>query len=100
MNPIDEPNMAHPPLVDDHATQLGRSTIDPHVIERAAATKSVMRRLVKTVMMTAIVAGGVVIAMYKMRVDIPALNTPKIYAYLDAMSVRRRAAERAHRRPV
>ena len=47
-------------------------------------SKSVMRRLVRTLMLVAALFCGVVFGLYKMRVDIPALNTPKIYAHLDS----------------
>ncbi len=50
--------------------------------------KSVMRRLVKILMLVVVLIGGVVFGLYKMRVDIPALNTPKIYAHLDSLGVR------------
>ena len=46
-----------------------------------------MRRLVITLMLVAALIGGAVFGLYKMRVDIPSLNTPKLYAYLDSMSV-------------
>ena len=48
---------------------------------------SIMRRLVTTLMLVVALIGGGVLGLYKMRVDIPPLNTPKIYAYLDSMSV-------------
>jgi membrane fusion protein (multidrug efflux system) len=47
-----------------------------------------MRRLVIPLMLVVILISGVVFGLYKMRVDIPALNTTKIYAYLDIMGVR------------
>ena len=47
-----------------------------------------MRRLVKTLMLVVALIGGGVFGLYKMRVDIPPLNTPKIYAYLDSMGMR------------
>jgi membrane fusion protein, multidrug efflux system len=50
--------------------------------------ESAMWRLLKTLMMVVALIGGGVFALYKMHVDIPALNTPKIYAYLDSMVVR------------
>jgi membrane fusion protein, multidrug efflux system len=50
--------------------------------------KLVIRRLVKTLMVVVVLMGGGVFGMYKMRVDIPALNTTKIYDYLDIMAVR------------
>ncbi len=51
-------------------------------------TKFPMKRLVAILMLVVVVIGGVVFGMYKARVEIPALNTPKIYAYLDTMGVR------------
>ena len=59
-----------------------------------------MRRLVKTLMLVVALIGGGVFGLYKMRLDIPPLNTPKIYAYLDYIGNARQADERVHRRPV
>jgi len=42
-----------------------------------------MRRPVTTTMLVVALISGVVFGLYTMRVDIPALNTPKIYAYLE-----------------
>ena len=50
--------------------------------------KLAIRRLVKTLMLVVVLIGGGVFGLYKMRVDIPTLNTPKIYAYLDSMGMR------------
>jgi membrane fusion protein (multidrug efflux system) len=50
--------------------------------------KLAMRRLARILMLVVLVIGGGVFALYKMRVDIPRLNTPKIYAYLDSMGER------------
>ena len=50
--------------------------------------KSAMRRLLITLMLVVVLIGGGVFGLYKMRVDIPALNTPKLYAHLDSMMVR------------
>ena len=36
-------------------------------------------------MLVVALIGGGVFGLYKMRVDIPPVNTPKIYAYLDYM---------------
>ena len=58
-----------------------------------------MRRPVKTFMLVVTLVGGGVLGLNKMRVDIPSLNTPKIYAYLDYISTQRQADERVHRRP-
>ena len=46
-----------------------------------------MGRLVITLMLVAALIGGAVFGLYKMRVDIPSLNTSKIYAHLDSLSV-------------
>ena len=62
--------------------------------------KFAMRRPVSTLMLVVALIGGGVFGLYKMRVDIPPLNTPKIYAYLDSIGHARRADERVHRRPV
>ena len=67
--------------------ELNGSPIDQRLIEHAGANKSVMRRLVRTLMLVVALIGGGVFGLYKMRVDIPALNTPKIYAHLDSMGV-------------
>ena len=58
------------------------------VTEHAGANKSIMGRLVSTLMLVAVLLGGGVFGLYKMRVDIPSLNTPMIYAHLDSLSVR------------
>ena len=50
--------------------------------------KLVLRRLVKTLMLVVALIGGAAFGLYKMRVDIPALNTSTIYAHLDTMVVR------------
>ena len=42
-----------------------------------------MRRPVTTSMLVVALISGGVLGLYKMRVDIPPLNTPKIHAYLD-----------------
>ena len=102
MNPITESSMVNETLVDDRSGELNGSPIDQPLdehVEHAGANKSVMGRLVRTLMLVAALIGGAVFGLYKMRVDIPSLNTPKIYAHLDSMSVRR-ADERVHRRPV
>jgi membrane fusion protein (multidrug efflux system) len=56
-----------------------------------------MRRLVRTLMLVAALIGGAAFGMYKMRMDVPSLNTTKIYAYLDSMVMR---AERMKERIV
>ena len=88
MNPITESSMVNETLVDDRSRELDGSSIDQRLIEHAGANKSVMRRLVTTLMLVVALIGGGVFGLYKMRVDIPPLNTPKIYAYLDSIGVR------------
>ncbi len=46
-----------------------------------------IRRPVTTLMLVVALSGGGVFGLYKMRVDIPLLNTPKIYASLDYAGV-------------
>ena len=87
MNPIAESSMVNETLVDDRSSELDGSSIDQRLIEHAGANKSIMGRLVTTLMLVVVLIGGGVFGLYKMRVDIPALNTPKIYAYLDSMGV-------------
>ena len=48
---------------------------------------SVMGRLVRTLMLVAALIGGAIFGLYKMRVDIPSLNTSTLYAHLDSLSV-------------
>ena len=55
--------------------------------------KFAMRRPVTTLMLVVALIGGGVLGLYKMRVDIPALNTPMIYVRLDHMGVRARQVE-------
>ena len=51
-------------------------------------TVSVWRRLVKPLMLAAVLIGGGIFGMYKMRVEIPGVNTAKLYASLDTASLR------------
>ena len=88
MNPITESSMVNETLVDDRSRELDGSSIDQRLIEHAGANISVMRRLVRTLMLVVALFSGGVFGLYKMRVDIPPLNTHKIYAYLDSMGVR------------
>jgi membrane fusion protein (multidrug efflux system) len=88
MNPITESSMVNETMVDDRSKELDGSSIDQRLIEHAGANKSVMRRLVRTSMLVAALISGGVFGLYKLRVDIPLLNTPKIYAYLDSMGMR------------
>jgi len=83
MNPIRDESMVNEPLVDDRAENPSESSID-----QAGRNGSVMGWLVKAMMLVVLVLGGVVFGLYKMRVDIPALNTPHLYARLDSMSAR------------
>ena len=88
MNPINDESMVTETMVDDRAANSSGPSIDQPLIDSAGRKKSVMGMLVRTLMLTVAVLGGVVFGLYKMRVDIPALNTPKIYAYLDTMPAR------------
>lgn len=49
--------------------------------------KFAMRRPVTTLMLVVALISGGVFGLYKMRVDIPLLNTPKVYACLDYLGV-------------
>ncbi|SIO35877.1 membrane fusion protein, multidrug efflux system [Singulisphaera sp. GP187] len=49
--------------------------------------KFAMRRPLTTLMLVVALISGVVLGLYKLRVDIPRLNTTKIYTHLDTMSV-------------
>jgi membrane fusion protein, multidrug efflux system len=88
MNPITDESMVNETVVDDRAENTSGPPIDPSLIDDAGRNKSVMGRLVRTLMLVVAVIGGVVFGLYKMRVDIPALDTPQIYAYLDSMGAR------------
>jgi membrane fusion protein (multidrug efflux system) len=87
MHPISESTMVHETLVDARPTELDDSSIDQQLIEQAGAKKSFVRRLVGALMLVAVVIGGGVFGMYKMRVDVPGLNTTQIYAHLDSLAV-------------
>jgi membrane fusion protein, multidrug efflux system len=88
MNPITESSMVNETLVDDRSREVNGSAIDQRLIEHAGANQSVLRQLVRSLMLVAALFCGGVFGLYKMRVDIPPLNTTKIYAYLDSMGVR------------
>lgn len=88
MNPINESGMVSEPLVDDRSKELDGSPIDQPLVEPAGANESVVRRLVRTLTLVVALIGGGVFALYKMRVDVPALNTPTIYSYLDSLGER------------
>jgi membrane fusion protein (multidrug efflux system) len=85
MSVITESRAVNETLVDRRPSELNGSSIDPRVIEQAGGKKSAMRILVTMLLVAAALFCGVVFALYKMRVDIPALNTTKIYARLDSM---------------
>jgi membrane fusion protein, multidrug efflux system len=89
MNAITESSTVNETLVADRSREYDGSSIDQRLIEEdAGANISVMRRLVRTLMLFVALIGGGVFGLYKMRVDIPPLNTPKIYAYLDSIEIR------------
>jgi membrane fusion protein, multidrug efflux system len=88
MNPIAEPSMVNETLVHHRSGELNGSPIHQLHIEHAGAKKSsVMGRLVLAFMLFAVLIGGGVFGLYKMRVDIPSLNTSMLYAHLDTLSV-------------
>ena len=87
MNPVTESSMVTEPLVDDRSSELNGSPIDQPLVEHAGAASLIMGRLLIALMLVALLFGGAVFGLYKKRVDIPALNTPKIYAHLDSLSV-------------
>ena len=88
MNPNTEPSVVNEPLVDDGASVLDDSSIDQQIINDDGAKQSILGRLVRTLLLSVVLIGGGVFGLYKMRVDIPALQTPKVYAYLDIMVMR------------
>ena len=88
MNPITESSMVNETLVHGPLRELDGSSTDEPLIEDAGANKSTMRRLARTLMLVVALISGGVFGLYKMRVDIPPLNTSKIYAYLDSMGMR------------
>ena len=60
MNPITESSMVNESLVDDRSRELDGSSIDERLIDNAGADISVMRRLVRTLMLVvALISGGV-----------------------------------------
>ena len=83
MNPIMDESMVNATMDDDRAENPSGSSIG-----HAGRNKSVMGWLVTILMLVVAVIGGVVFGMYKMHVDVPALNTPRIYASLDSMGTR------------
>ncbi len=90
MNPVAESSMVNETLVDHRSRELNGSSIaiDRGLIEHAGAKKSsIMGRLVRTLMLVAALIGGAIFGLYKMRVDIPSLNTSTLYAHLDSLSV-------------
>jgi membrane fusion protein (multidrug efflux system) len=85
MSAITESRVVNEALVDARSSERNGSSLDPRAIEAPEGNKSVMRLLVIMLMVVAALLCGVVFGLYKMRVDIPALNTTKIYAHLDSM---------------
>ena len=88
MNPITDESVVDETMVADRAENPSRPSIDHSLNDGAGRNGSVIGWLVKALMLVVVVLGGVVFGLYKMRVDIPALNTPKFYAYLDTMPAR------------
>ncbi len=88
MNRVAESGMVNETFVDHRSIELNGSPIDQGRIEHAGAKKSsVTGRLVMALLLVAALIGGGVFGLYKMRVDIPSLNTSTLYAHLDTLSV-------------
>jgi membrane fusion protein, multidrug efflux system len=88
MNPITDGNMDNQPVAHDQAANSSGPPVDQPLIDDPGRNKSIVGLLVKTLVMTVVLIGSVVLVLYKMRVDIPALNTSRIYTYLDSMNAR------------
>ena len=86
MNPIE--TTGEDPNGNPVMTPIESIGQDPHRRPGSNPIQPALQRLVKTVMLVALLAGGVVFGLYKKRVDIPALNTTKLYKNLDYMAVR------------
>ncbi|WP_435009595.1 efflux RND transporter periplasmic adaptor subunit [Tundrisphaera lichenicola] len=76
------------PDTEDRAAHASVPAIEPSVTDEAVRSKSILGRVVRALMLTVVVIGGAILAMYKMRVDIPSLNTSQIYAHLDSAVAR------------
>jgi membrane fusion protein, multidrug efflux system len=88
MNSMTEPSMVNETLNDHRSRELNGSPIHQGLVQHAGAKKSSIRgRLVWTSMLVAALIGGAILVLYKMRVDIPSLNTSALYAHLDTVSV-------------
>jgi membrane fusion protein (multidrug efflux system) len=83
MNPIIGESMANETMVADRAEHASERPSDS-----TGRNRSIMGRLVRLLMLVVAVIGGLIFGLYKKRVDIPALNTSKIYASLDSLSAR------------
>ena len=78
MNPTTESSTVNEPTDNNQSNEAEGSSSDRRLIPR----------LVRTLVLFAALISSVIFGLYKMRVEIPALKTPKIYAFLDVMGVR------------
>ena len=78
MNPTTESSTVNEPTDNNQSNEAEGSSSDRRLIPR----------LVRTLVLFAALISSVIFGLYKMRVEIPALKTPKIYAFLDATGVR------------
>ena len=88
MNPSAEPGMDHVMLADDRSKEPHGPSVDQPPVQPAEAGGSVARRLLRGLMLAALVVVGGVFALYKMRVNIPGVDAPRLYAQLDAEGAR------------
>jgi membrane fusion protein (multidrug efflux system) len=88
MNPMTESSVVAEPLVDSRTSHIVGGSHGPHGHEPPPPRPSILRRLIKTLFLTILLTGGAVFGMYKMRVNIPALNTTKLYAHIDDLGAR------------
>ena len=86
MNPMTESSIVDETIVDDRSGKLNGSSTDTRPTEPVPAKQSAMRWLFKKLLLVVALICGGVFGMYKMRVDIPALKTPQLYARLDSLA--------------
>jgi membrane fusion protein (multidrug efflux system) len=88
MSRIAESSMVNETLVGHRSGELNGSPVGQGLVVHAGPKKSSIKgRLVGALMLVVALIVGAILVLYKMRVDIPSLNTSMIYAHLDSMSV-------------
>ena len=63
----------------------GTNPVVPTEGAETIPTESLLRRLVKKLMLVVVLIGGGIFGMYKMHLDIPAIHTGELYAHLDVL---------------